>query len=241
MANSIRIENPKYSGMSTMVPGTPGHWTLPGVSGMAFVDVGTTITSISVRICNPGDNTTCATSKTANPPIPCGGGSGLLYYSWSAIDVPVRNVDRPPGPGAPNNQIWATLDTSAGPETSPAVDLKAVGMGAFVVRELHVRHRRVYRVRFDAHTLLPLFNRLADLGMNVSNRVKLFKSGAHWVSDDNALTLEVNGTSATICAEIDIGIGAPVPVSWACADFHPHLGGVFAAQSSLITVNLLVN
>jgi hypothetical protein len=236
MANSIRIENPASSSNPTMVPGTPGSWTLPGVCGTAMVNAGA-ISGISVRICDPGNSASCAASKAATYTKVYEFG-GTSVYSWFATDVPVKNATIPPGA---DNEIWATLSTSTGDVSSSAVALKAVGMIVFATLAHRVHYRRVYRVRFDASTLPPLFNRLAALGMNVSNRVKLFKSGSKWVSDDSAWNMEVNGTSATICAEIDIGIGSPVPVSWTCTDFHAHLGGVFSPQSALIPVNLLVN
>ncbi|MFN0017326.1 MAG: hypothetical protein ACKVP0_03640 [Pirellulaceae bacterium] len=119
---------------------------------------------------------------------------------------------------------------------------RAVGAVVFVaVAAEYVRLRRVYRVRFDAGTLPPLFNRLAGLGMNLSNRVKLFRAGDQWKSDDDSWTLEVDGTSAQISAQIEIAPGFTETQTWSCPDFHHRMGGVFAPQTPLISVNLLVS
>ena len=236
MPNSIYIENPK-SGSSNliMVPGTPGHWTLPNVNGTATIQMGT-ISGISVRICDPGNSASCATPQAATYTKLWEFG-GTAVYSWCAVNAPVKNANVPPGA---DNEIWATLSTSAGDQSSTPVGLKAVGMITYAAMVHPARFRRVYRVRFDVSSLPPLFNRLANLGMNVSRRVKLTKSGGKWKSSDGAWTLDVNGDSATICADIEIAPGITAPQIWTCLDFHPRLGGVFAPQSALLPVNMLV-
>jgi hypothetical protein len=247
MPNSIKIEYPRASDPPIQVQGAPNNWILPYASGTAFISNGT-LTEVSVRTCDTGSSTSCATPKTANTPTLVGVFGGMSVYTWSATNVPVKNAAL--NPGAQNDAL-ATLVTSAGNEVSPAITFRAVGAVQVIALAAYERLRRVYRVRFDASTLPAMFNRLAALGMNVSNRVKLFRTGGQWKSDDNSWTLDVNGTTATIAADIELFPGVSVTQTWSCPDFHHRLGGVFTAQSipsedgtfvpAVVPLNLLVS
>lgn len=247
MANSVKIEFPRSTDPPVQVQGTPGNWILPYMSGTAYMTNGT-LMGVNVRICDKGSTTSCALEKAANPPTLCGVFGGMSVYSWNATNVPVKNADI--NPGAENDAL-ATLVTSVGNEISPVVTFRAVGAVMAVAVAAYARSRRVYRVRFDTGTLPAMFNRLASLGMNVSNRVKLFRTGGQWKSDDDLWTLDVDGTTATIAADIEAFPGFSVTQTWSCPDFHHRLGGVFTAQSipssgggfdpAVIPVNLLVS
>jgi hypothetical protein len=238
MANTVKIESP-HSGDTIQVPGSLGNWILPTVHGMALVSTGT-LSEVSVRMCDPGSSVSCATPKAADQVIPVGVYGGISVYSWTATNIPVKNAST--YPGSPNDLRATLVTTGPAGSVEDTITFNAVG-GTFPVAALatRARVRRTYRVRFDVSTLPPLFNRLAALGMNVSKRVRLVKSGGKWVSDDNAWTLEVEGTSAKISAEIQIAAGISDTQAWICPDFHARLGGVFSPQSALVPVNLLVS
>ena len=80
--------------------------------------------------------------------------------------------------------------------------------------------------------MLPLYDRLAALGMNVSKRVRLFwHCPQTWKSADGEWTLSVTGGTATIAVQVPLSDTFKMEQTWTCWDFDPPFGGQFHHNS----------